>query len=178
MEQPNRRCPITSDLDLSSVQKGKVTEALVASTLVLGSIGRLSPFVPISDDCGIDLIVLDKQTHRRLPIQIKSRIANPARNTVQFNIRKASFSDIADRLLLCVLFDPLTIALTASWLIPMSRIRDISQEKPDRYTLSPNILVESRDRYREFRINTAGDLANAVLRALADEHSPLTNGPT
>ncbi|MDQ8699208.1 hypothetical protein [Hyphomicrobium sp. LHD-15] len=159
---------MTNNLDLSTVQKGKVTEALVASMLVLGSIGRLSPFVPISDDCGIDLIVLDKQTQGKLPIQIKSRIANPARNTVQFNIRKASVGELGNRLLLCVLFDPETIALTASWLIPMSRIRDLSQEKRDKYTLSPNILVGSRDRYQSFRVNTAVDLANAVLHALAE----------
>lgn len=85
------------DTDLSTVQKGKVTEALVASTLTLASGGRLSPFAPLSDDCGIDLMVLDKKTHRTLALQIKSRIANPARPTVQFNIRKASFGDLDTR---------------------------------------------------------------------------------
>ncbi|MCC7253550.1 hypothetical protein [Hyphomicrobium sp.] len=165
---------MTKDIDLSTVQKGKVTEALAASTLILASAGRLSPFVPISDDCGIDLIILDKETHRTVTLQIKSRIANPARQTVQFNIRKASFSDLGNRYLLCVLFDPVNIALTASWLIPMSRVPDVSVEKEDAYALTPNTLAKSRDRYQEFRLNTATELANAVLHAIGGEGLSLT----
>ncbi len=166
------------DNDLSTVQKGKVTEALVASTLILASGGRLSPFAPISDDCGIDLIILDKKTHRSLPLQVKSRIANPARPTVQFNVRKTSFGDLGNRYLLGVLFDPLNIALTASWLIPMSRVPNVSVDKPDTYALTPNTLIGSRDRYQEFRLNNASDLANAVLSAIAGEDPSLTKRET
>lgn len=152
------------DNDLSSVQKGKVTEALVASTLILASDGRLSPFAPISDDCGIDLIILDKKTHRTLPLQIKSRIANPARATIQFNVRKASFDDLGNRHLLGVLFDPVNISLTASWLIPMAQVPSLSVDRPELYALKPSTDLESRDRYQEFRLNNASDLAAAVLR--------------
>lgn len=141
----------------------------MAATLVLASSGRLSPFVPISDDCGIDLIVFDKHTHRELPIQIKSRIVNPVRQTVQFNVRKATFADHSNRYLLAVLFSPTDIALTASWLIPMSRVREVSIEKADTYSLTPNTQIESRDRYRIFRLNSANDLADAVIRAIAGE---------
>ena len=62
---------MTIESKLSSTQKGKVTEQLVAATLILASNGRLSPFVPLSDDHGIDLMVLDKDTHKTLTIQVK-----------------------------------------------------------------------------------------------------------
>ncbi len=157
---------MNDEAELSSVQKGKVTEALVASTLILASDGRLSPFAPISDDCGIDLIVLDKQTHLSLPIQIKSRIANPARQTIQFNVRKATLNDLPNRYLLGVLFDPENIALTASWLVPMSRVSEVAVDKPDKYTLAPSMQVSSKDRYQEFRLNTASEMAAAILQAI------------
>lgn len=88
---------------------------------------------------------------------------------MQFNIRKASFGDLGNRYLLGVVFDPVNIALTASWLIPMSRVREVSTEKAETYALTPSALAESRDRYQEFRLNTARDLANAVIRAISQE---------
>ena len=71
----------SGDMELTSTQKGTVTEHMVASLLMLASGGRLSPFMPMSDDHGIDLIVLDKITNISLAIQIKSAIANPNRSS-------------------------------------------------------------------------------------------------
>ena len=161
-----REGPMICDGAPSAVQKGKVTESLVASTLILASDGRLSPFAPLSDDCGVDLIILDKVTRRTLCLQVKSRIVNPSRQTVQFGLRKSTLSNGAKHYLLGVLFDPRNIALTASWLIPMARIPDLSVDKPDRYSLSPSTDLGSRDRYQAFRLNSASDLAEAILREL------------
>lgn len=41
---------IETALALTSTQKGKVTEQLVASALLIASNGRLAPFVPLADD--------------------------------------------------------------------------------------------------------------------------------
>ena len=160
--------------DLSSTQKGKVTESLVACTLMLASNGRLSPFVPISDDHGIDLIVLDKLTHRSIAVQIKSAIANPDRSTVQFDVRRATHSETGDRYLLAVLFDPVRVSLAMSWLIPMSKVPEISVETIGKFALSPSTSLTSRDRYRSFRHDDAATLAQAVLAAI--NHVPSTCG--
>lgn len=79
---------------LSSTQRGKIAELHVATALMSQSGGRLSPLEPISEDHGIDLVVLDKVTGRALPIQVKSWLLSPDRpvKTVQFDVRKATFS--------------------------------------------------------------------------------------
>lgn len=155
-------------VSLTTIQKGKAVESLVASTLILASDGRLSPYVPVSDDCGIDLMVLDKSTHRIVPIQIKSRIANPARQTVQFNVSKATLADLPNRYLLGVLLDPESISMTASWLIPMARLAEVSTEKPDMYSVKPSFSADTRDRCRPYRLDTASELTDAILRAISD----------
>lgn len=154
--------------ELTSTQKGKVTEALVACTLMLASGGRLSPFVPISDDHGIDLIVLDKNTQRSIAIQVKSAIANPSRGTVQFDVRKATHNEAADRYLLAVLFDPQKIALATSWLIPMSALSDVSVQQAGKFALTPSPSMTSNDRYRTYRNDNPQNLADALIAAIND----------
>jgi hypothetical protein len=54
---------------LSSTQIGVLAENLVANEPE----GRLSPFQPIADDDGIDVLIYDKITGNALPVQIKAR---------------------------------------------------------------------------------------------------------
>ncbi|WP_339085463.1 hypothetical protein [Hyphomicrobium sp. ghe19] len=157
---------MNTDHELTSIQKGRIAESLVASSLILASGGRLSPFTPLSDDCGIDLIVLDKETRRSLCIQVKSRIEKPPRPTVQFGVRKSSFRDDPNRFLLGVLFDPVNPALTTSWFIPMARVAVLGVEKSGTYAVMPAIASDSNDRYRTFRHDSARDLVVAIFEAL------------
>lgn len=99
---------------LTSTQKGKVTEQLVASALLIASNGRLTPFVPLADEHGLDLIVLDKITRRSIAIQVKSAIAHAQHGTIAFDVRKPTFSANKDEYLLLVVFEPARIALSAS----------------------------------------------------------------
>lgn len=156
-------------MGLSTIQKGKIAETLVASTLTLSSSGRLTTFVPLSDDCGIDLIVVDKETGRSLCIQVKSRIENPQRPTVQFGVGKSSFRADPNRYLLGVLFNPENPALTTSWLIPMTRVPALSVQKSGIYAVSPAVASTSNDRYRDFRIDSARELTIAILEAMSGE---------
>lgn len=75
---------------------------------MLRSEGRLSPFSPVADDDGIDLLIYDKLTGRALPAQVKSRTVALKRrgkedrgNTVHFEVRKATFR--GDRHACCLL---------------------------------------------------------------------------
>ena len=99
--------------------------------------------VPLSDDHGLDLIVLDKVTRRTIAIQVKSAIASPNRGTVQFDIRRATHSDAAGRYLLAVLFDPARASIATSWLIPMARVAEVSVAQADKYALSPCTAASS-----------------------------------
>ena len=60
---------------LTSTQIGAIGEDIVASGLMIASHGRLSPFQPVADDDGIDLLIYDKKTGKALPIQVKSRLS-------------------------------------------------------------------------------------------------------
>ena len=55
-------------MKLTSTQIGALAENVVANELMIESGGRLSPFQPIADDDGIDLLVYDKVTGNALPI--------------------------------------------------------------------------------------------------------------
>ncbi len=153
---------MTVGAQLTSTQKGKVTEQLVASALLIASNGRLAPFVPLADDHGLDLIVLDKKTRRTIAIQVKSAIANASRGTVQFDVRKQTFSVTQGEYLMLVVFEPERMALAASWLIPMDRVSDVSTEQAEKYALVPSLKTTSKDRCRPFRHDDIRSLVNAI----------------
>ena len=50
-----------------------MAENLVANEVKIESGGRLSPFQPIADDDGIDVLFYDKVIGGSIPIQIKAR---------------------------------------------------------------------------------------------------------
>ena len=157
---------MTIGAQLTSTQKGKVTEQLVASALLIASNGRLAPFVPLADDHGLDLIVLDKATRRSIAIQVKSAIANASRDTVQFDVRKQTYSKVAGEYLLMVVFEPARMALSASWLIPMAVVPNVATEQPGKYALSPSLKATAKDRCRSYRHDDAHALVAAIQKEL------------
>lgn len=152
-----------SGFELSPTQKGAVTEYLVSSILMMTSRGRLSPFMPLSDDHGIDLLVLDKVTNKILAIQVKSAIANAKRKTVRFDLRKATYQTDSNRFLLAVLFDPDKAVITMSWLIPMNKMDSVSYDATSRFNLSPSTSATTTDSYRPYRHDNPQALVKAVL---------------
>ena len=158
---------VTTGAQLTSTQKGKVTEQLVASALLIASNGRLAPFVPLADDHGLDLIVLDKVTRRSIAIQVKSAIANASRDTVQFDLRKQTYSAAEGEFLLMVVFEPARMGLAASWLIPMAQVPKCSTEQADKYAVVPSLKATSNDRCRPYRHDDVRALAAAIQNELA-----------
>lgn len=153
---------------LTSTQKGKVTEHLVASALVIASNGRLAPFVAFADDHGIDLIVLDKVKRRTIAIQVKSAIKGDKRGTVQFDVRKATPAHGTDGYLALVQLNPGTLGLGKSWLNPMAEVPNVAIVQTEKFALVPSVGDGSGDRYRRYRFDDARALAAGVLRLLGD----------
>ena len=157
---------MTIGAQLTSTQKGKVTEQLVASALLIASNGRLAPFVPLADDHGLDLIVLDKVTRRSIAIQVKSAIANAKHGTIAFDVRKPTFSANKGEYLLLVVFEPERMALAASWLIPMDTVPSVSTQKLDKFALVPSIKSTAKDRCRPYRHDNVHALVTAIQKEL------------
>ena len=54
-----------SEWKLTTTQIGAIGEDVVSRGLMIASNGRFSPFKPVADDDGIDLLIYDKKRGRR-----------------------------------------------------------------------------------------------------------------
>jgi hypothetical protein len=161
-------------LKLTSTQIGKVGETIVAAQLMLTTKGRLSPFLPIADDGGIDLLVYDKVTRRSLPVQVKGRVnqGEIGSRTVQFDVRRATFSEGLDSFLLAVLLDFGRGEVQRAWLIPMSELAKVSQSDATTFSITPSPSDTSKDRYAPYRCHAMGEVANRLLAHLDQAAAP------
>ena len=150
--------------NLTSTQRGKIAELHVATALMTQSGGRLSPFSPISDDHGIDLVIMDKATGKALPVQVKSWLLSPERpvRTVQFDVRKATFSEMTAGVVIAVVMDAETLAMSMAWMIPLSDIPTLATEQPTKFVMAPSRMERSADRYIGHRHTTIASLTRAV----------------
>ncbi len=149
--------------DLTSTQKGAVTEQAVAAALMLGSKGRLSPFVPLADDHGIDLIIADKETGALLPLQVKSWTKEPSKTgIIQFDLQRKTFRQKAETLLVGVLFDVETASIRQSWVMTMNDVEEVASVYKEKYAIGPSVRPNTRDRYRPFRHETVKSLVHAI----------------
>lgn len=152
---------------LTTTQIGAIGESVAATGLVLASGGRLAPFKPYADDDGIDLLIYDKASKAVMPLQVKSRtkVDNEKAMTVQFDTRKATFSDEGGSRLLALLLDGTDLA--CAWLIPMADLKQGSRESKTKYTVVASAKTTSNDRFTPYRHFSHGDLAQAVIAAFS-----------
>lgn len=148
----------------TSGQLGATAEIMVASQLMLASGGRLSSYVPLVDDDGIDVMVHDKLTHQSLGLQIKSwtylSAARP--QTVQYDVGRTTWRDDARLYLLCVAIDGHTTQLEAAWLIASRDVASVANIRPRKMSLTPNPRAISKDRYAPYRLSDMAAIADAL----------------
>lgn len=151
---------------LTTTQIGKVGETIVGAQLMLASAGRLSPFLPIADDGGIDLVVHDKVTGRSLTLQVKGRVAKDedgGSGYTQFDVRIATLREDAGMFLLAVLLDLDKGGVQRAWLIPMAELAAVSLRKADKLSITPSPSPTSRDRYTPYRCHSMADVAARLI---------------
>ena len=153
----------------TSTQIGAIAENLVMNTLIIESNGRLSPFSPIADDDGIDILVYDKNTGRAVPVQVKSRTKTMKKrgseergDIVHFEIRSATFKSDGFAYLIGVLLSKDLSKIDCSWLIPMRTVQRMASKTSVKYVIRANKKQSSKDKYSEFRCKTGSDLANKL----------------
>jgi hypothetical protein len=140
-------------MELSSTQIGAIAENLVANELMIESKGRLSPFQPIADDDGLDILIYDKVTGKAVPIQIKARTTtlkkrgtNTRGNIAHFEVKKSSHRDDRHALLLCVLLSPGLRSTERAWLLPLHDFPKLASVKESKYFIRANKLLSSNDK--------------------------------
>lgn len=157
----------------SSTQIGAIAENLVANLLMLSSEGRLSPFSPVADDDGIDLLIYDKLTGRALPAQIKSRtVALKKRgtttrgNVVHFEVRKATFRSERYACVLLVLLTEGASRIERTWVIPMRELPVHASARSSKFVVRASKKIGSADRFSRFQCQDESTLVGRILDLL------------
>ena len=130
---------------LSTTQIGTISEYAVATAILSQSKGRLTPFVPLADDDGVDLIFYDKRTHLTMPVQVKAWVKQPSKaGTVQFDVRKKTFNPDRASMIIAARLNPESTHIVQSWLIPGADIPTLATNVKDKYALAPSTKEGSR----------------------------------
>lgn len=156
-------------MPVTSTQIGSLAENIVCNELMVRSMGRLSPFRPVADDDGIDLLVFDKFRRRSVPLQIKARTATVKSrgkrgNTVHFGVRKATWRSNPSGYLLAVLLDPDLRAIERSWLLPLGKLAEVGRQTKSTLVIRPSRSLSTRDKFKRFQ---CADFAEVVRRLVA-----------
>ena len=150
---------------LSSTQIGAIGENLLVNAVMKASRGRLSPFHPLADDDGLDVLFFDKNTGNSVAIQLKCRTATDGKgNTAQFDVRKATFKEERRAFLVAALFNKEMTDFLCTWFIPIKEIKQVGNEKSDKYVITPSKAEGSADKYKEFRCGSVDELAQCIIK--------------
>lgn len=148
---------------LTSTQKGAIGESVVTTGLLLASKGQLSPYRPVADDDGIDLLLVDKLSRDIVQLQVKARtgVDNAEAETVQFDVRLNTFAQGTRGYLLGIQLDGSTVR--KAWLIPLSGLRDVAKSSSEKLVVVASAKEASNDRFRKFRHDGFRSLARTIL---------------
>lgn len=137
---------------VTSSQKGWITENIVAASLIMGSEGRLAPYVPLADDHGVDLLVLDKNSGQTIALQVKAWTGEPSKGgTVQFDTRKATFS-AHQNLFFAMVYVPFPdTRLKYVWFVPSEGLPETANSSGEKYALTCSVKPGSSDRASRYR---------------------------
>ena len=149
---------------VTSSQIGWITESVVGANLIARTGGRIAPYTPAADDCGIDLLALDKASGRSVALQVKAWTGSPSSDlTVQFDTRKKTYNDFS---FLVAVYVPLpNLSIEYAWFVPMPVVKELSSERAGKYIVRCSTRPKSRDAFSRFRMDVDGLIA-AVLAEL------------
>lgn len=155
---------------LTSTQIGAIGENLLVNAVMKASEGRLSPYQPVADDDGVDVLFFDKLTGGAVAIQLKCRTvalrkrgSDERGEAVHFEVRQATFKEARRAYLVAGLFSSDLSTFECTWLVPLAKLPEISNIKTDKYVIRPSKSLTSADRYVSFRCLTVEELARRIL---------------
>ena len=160
---------------LTSTQIGAIAENIVANKMMIESAGRLSPFSPLADDDGIDLLIYDKKTGKALPVQVKARTGTINKrgkkeksNIVHFEIRTAALKNETYAFFLAVLLDQDLDNIERAWFIPIKDIRGVMNKrtKHSKYVMRANKNLLSRDKFSPYQCENMSKVCQRILKTL------------
>lgn len=160
---------------LTSTQIGAIGENLLVNAVMKASDGRLTPFQPLADDDGLDVLFFDKLTGNSVAVQLKCRTGTLFKrktkkrkkkergNTVHFEVRKATFREARRAYLVAALFNEELTQFIATWFVPMERLPKLARGGGEKWVIRPSKAQKSRDRYTLYRCLSAKELAERIV---------------
>ena len=157
-------------MPLSSTQIGAIGENLLVNAVMKASDGRLSPFQPLADDDGLDVLFFDKVTGNSVAIQLKCRTVSIRKrnseergNSVHFQVRQATFNQARRAYLVAALFNEELTEFVCTWFIPMSLLPEVGKDISSKYVIRPSKAVNSADKYVPFRCMSPEELVRRII---------------
>ncbi|WP_459190564.1 hypothetical protein [Ralstonia pseudosolanacearum] len=170
-------------MPLSSTQVGAIGENLLANAVMKASDGRLSPFQPLADDDGLDVLFFDKLTGNSVAVQLKCRTGAIRKrdsmergNIVHFEVRQATFNEARRAYLVAALVNDELTDFVATWFIPMAQLPSVSKDKSGKWVIRPSKAVGSADRYTPYRCATPEELVRRIID-VCEAHGKMSPEP-
>ncbi|WP_154234578.1 hypothetical protein [Burkholderia pseudomallei] len=164
---------------MSSTQVGAIGENLLANAVMKASDGRLSPFQPLADDDGLDVLFFDKLTGNSVAIQLKCRTVTIRKrnsdergNIVHFEVRQATFSEARRAYLVAALVNDELTQFVAMWFIPMAQLPNVGKDKSGKWVIRPSKAASSADRYASYRCATPEALVQRIIEVCEARGNP------
>lgn len=165
-------------MPLSSTQIGAIGENLLVNAVMKASDGRLSPFQPLADDDGIDVLFFDKETGNAVAIQLKCRTVTLYKpgtkergNLAHFELRQTTFKEARRAYLVAALCDEALLGFEVTWFIPMSQIPVLARDISGKWVIRASKATSSADRFASYRCASAEELACRIIAA-CEAHGP------
>jgi hypothetical protein len=159
-------------VSLTSTQVGAIGENLLVNAVMKATDGRMSPFQPLADDDGLDVLFFDKLTGNSVAIQLKCRTrtlinrrTGKRGNRVHFQVRQATFNEARRAYLVAGLINPELTEFIVTWFIPMEHLPRIGLDIDGKWVIRPSKSASSTDRFFEYRCDTINELARRIVRA-------------
>lgn len=157
-------------MGLSSTQIGAIGENLLINALMKASEGRLSPFQPLADYDGLDVLFFDKVTGNSVAIQLKCRTVSIGKkgsdergNSVHCQVRQSTYREARKAFLVAALFDQELTNFVAMWFLPMELLPEVALDISGKYVIRPSKAPNSSDKYVRFRCLSASELAKKII---------------
>lgn len=100
---------------------------------------RAESIMPLADDDGLDVLLLDKVTGNSVAIQLKCRTAairkrnsDERGKVIHFQVRQATFNEARRAYLVAALFNEEMTHFIATWFIPMALLPEMGKDISDK----------------------------------------------
>ena len=155
--------------NLTTTQVGAIGENLLVNSVMIASEGRLSPFQPLADDDGLDVLFFDKLTGRSVAVQLKCRTvtlkdkSGDRGNNVHFGVRNATFNEARRAYFVAALLTSDLTQFDTTWFMPLSHLPQVGSRRSEKWVIRPSKAPGSKDKFIPYRCLTSDELTQKMI---------------